>query len=109
MLTKTKKILGKIFDIVPPGEAALLTIPFGAAIFSEPPWYAFFVFSLALWVLYGTVAFLCGLLLPAKFRFTVREVAIRPLSSFLELLVLRIPLSVFEPHICEKQDMPNPS
>jgi hypothetical protein len=106
MMTKTKKILDKIFDIVPPGELALLTIPIGAAIFSEPHWYAFFVFSLALWILYGTVTFLLGLLLPAKFRFSLRECATRPLSSLLELLALRIAMSIFETYGCDDTGHP---
>lgn len=104
MLTKTKKILDKIFDTVPPGELALLTVPFAGAFFSEPPWYVFFLLSLGMWIVYGTFTFLSGLLLPPKFRFSVRDVATRPLSSFLELIVMRIPLSVFEPHVCDTQD-----
>ena len=109
MLTKTKEILDKIFDIVPPGELALLTLPIGAAIFSDPPWYVFFVFSLGLWILYGTVTFLLGLLLLARFRFSLRECATRPLSSLLELLALRIAMSVFETYGVDEQEKPKNS
>lgn len=101
MLTKTKKLLNKIIDTVPPAEAALLLAPLAMAFMSEPPWYAYFIFSAGLWVMYGIFTYLHGFLLPAKYRFSLRECATRPLSSLLELLALRIPMSVFEPHFGE--------
>lgn len=101
MLTKTKKLLNKIVDTVPPGEAALLLAPLAMAFMSEPPWYAYLIFSAGMWVMYGVFTYLHGFFLPAKYRFSVRDCATRPLSSFLELLALRIPMSVFEPHVDE--------
>lgn len=99
MLTKTKKFLNKFLDCVPPGELALILAPLPMAfIYDQAPWYAYFIFSAGMWLMYGIFTYLHGFFLPAKYRFSVRDCATRPLSSFLELLALRIPLAIFEPH-----------
>lgn len=96
MVAKIKRVMDKVFDWIPPGELGLLVAPFVASCFLEAPWQVPFVFSGMMWLIYGVFTYLFSRLLPAKFRFTLRECATTPFTCFMDFVIMRLPHAVFE-------------
>ena len=91
-----KDLADRIFSGVLSCESALIIAPIIASVYNDCPWYLGFALGAGIWTLYGTLVLLLSLLLPKKHRFSILDCATRPLSSFLELIVLRFPASALD-------------